>query len=613
MPQELKTRLINKGIYNIVDAEDIPKQASSEAENFITDIDGVELTRGETRIGNLSTGADSVQNYFFGYKKDGTLQQFRRIGTKVEYLDNADDTWKDAITGLTATNPTSFAPMDSLSGRFVFVFGLDGLWKISISDPADPVDMFDAAINYKGLAIIDKGRATLWGRDDDKTGTYLSHIDEQNWTTVSAEVIETGDSIETNFTGTLANGGAKKTVFAISITDTVETFTDDGNGVLTGDAGGTGTINYATGAYTLTFNAAPTGNVTADYQWEDSNDGGVTDFRFSATRLAGEGDTFRHDKGGDAILRDLVFEGSHFLLKEFRIYVNTLSDDDLTANNNVFREGVGIPSRGAATPTSKGIVFMNTANPENPELQLLGRNIQGDNFDTAQLVPQFDFSPYTFDECEMDTWGDYIVFTGKSAGSTSNDKIFLVNPELKSVDVTNFRADSFAKDSGFLYIGDSVSANTYQVFSGFDDDGVQIEGFWKSNAETYATESLKRLRFIELAGLIALDQQFEVHVSYDDDAFQLIGTVDGRETYVDVLNPTLVGSSTVGSKLVGGDTSVTVYGYRLRLNVKSPKFRKRMWKFVPIGVGYMKIRLIDDLDVLFYSRKLPKKYRKVNA
>ena len=44
---------------------------------------------------------------------------------------------------------------------------------------------------------------------------------------------------------------------SISITDGTETFTDDGVGNLVGSAGGTGTVDYITGAVSMTFNVAP--------------------------------------------------------------------------------------------------------------------------------------------------------------------------------------------------------------------------------------------------------------------------------------------------------------------------------------------------------------------
>jgi len=41
------------------------------------------------------------------------------------------------------------------------------------------------------------------------------------------------------------------------VTDNVEVFVDDGNGVLTGDMGGTGTVGYTTGQISVSFNTAP--------------------------------------------------------------------------------------------------------------------------------------------------------------------------------------------------------------------------------------------------------------------------------------------------------------------------------------------------------------------
>jgi len=65
--------------------------------------------------------------------------------------------------------------------------------------------------------------------------------------------IKVGTGVVT-YTGTLATFPIRPGSFFA--TDGVEAFTDNGNGTLTGDAGGTGTIQYNTGAWSLTFNMA---------------------------------------------------------------------------------------------------------------------------------------------------------------------------------------------------------------------------------------------------------------------------------------------------------------------------------------------------------------------
>jgi hypothetical protein len=54
--------------------------------------------------------------------------------------------------------------------------------------------------------------------------------------------------------------------FTISTATPAESFTDNGLGILTGDDGGTGRINYETGDWTVTFNAAPTANIIVSYK-----------------------------------------------------------------------------------------------------------------------------------------------------------------------------------------------------------------------------------------------------------------------------------------------------------------------------------------------------------
>lgn len=73
------------------------------------------------------------------------------------------------------------------------------------------------------------------------------------------ETLGVGAPPQVTFTGNLAN--VPVWAKSLTITDGVEVFTDNGDGTLTGSAGGTGTINYSTGAYSVTFNTAPALNV----------------------------------------------------------------------------------------------------------------------------------------------------------------------------------------------------------------------------------------------------------------------------------------------------------------------------------------------------------------
>jgi hypothetical protein len=63
-----------------------------------------------------------------------------------------------------------------------------------------------------------------------------------------------GDGAATTFTGNL---GKFVQAGSVTVSDGVETFTDDGFGELTGDAGGSGKVNYLNGDITVTCNAAP--------------------------------------------------------------------------------------------------------------------------------------------------------------------------------------------------------------------------------------------------------------------------------------------------------------------------------------------------------------------
>lgn len=618
--KEFKTKLYTSGVQNKIPDEEITQDASSDSLSWIT-LDGqIELSRGRQEEGIDNTASSGgIYGEIFAPQNDGTKIHFRKKNTKIQYLNTANDTWTDVITGLTDEALYFFAPYSSLAGNYVYAGGPDGLYKINVANPGSYKDMYDATKNYKGYILINESRSFMWNiyaPNVDKTAIYLSKIDPQgtNYSTVTNENL--GASGSTNYSGTLAQATGKRFVFALNITGTtgagVETFTDNGNGILTSDAGGTGTINYATGAYNITFNAVTTaGNVEADYQYEDSNSGGLTDFTFSAPRVAGEGDFIPQEYLGEPIQNVIPFDNKYYSFKTTSVYELDLTADDTNASNTVYRADIGIASPRGVVATGRGIAYIDMANPSVPILSMLVRNPVGGNLEPINLTPLFKWENYEFDDLVMETWGENIVLSAKTIGSESNDRLFLVNTSQKySVDISYYGVNTFAKNSGLLYGGSSLAEVVYELFSDFDDLGQVVENYWEGKAENYNDDILKGFRFLQFKGLIDPNQNIEVYVDYDNNGYSLVGTIRGDGTYVDTSAPQLIGNRMVGTEEIGGGgDSTTVYPYICQLRVKTPKFRVRKLKFIATDFGYVSIQWQKDVDLLTFRQKLPPKYR----
>ncbi len=604
------------GVHNLIDSENTPADSASDSLNWITEDGSIFLTHGKAIVG--AEGAQGPnQGLHFGYKADGTTVMWRKNNTRIQYFDGT--TWQDTITGLTASYEYVFTNYSSLAGNFTFAIGLDGIYKMHNGNPSSYISLYDSSKNQKFRgAFIDKGRMIAWGSERDRTGLYGSRIDGQDstvYTTVSAEVL--GASGNATYSGTLAfkAGGATRNAFGLVVTGTtgggVETFTDNYNGVLTGSLGGTGTVNYVSGAYSVTFNGVVTaGNVTADYQWENANALGVTDFTKSGTRLPGEGFVLRQDEGGDPILNVLLgLDGAYYSLKSRSAYRLLLDPTDEDPDNQVFRRDIGIPYFRAAVSTQKGIVFLNTGNPNAPELTILQQNPIGGNVEPFPLFPQFNFADYEHDNTVLDTNGQFVVVSCKTLGADSNDTTLLCDLTQNTVDITNYGAATFAKDAGNLYIGSPVSESVYQIFVDFDDDGVEIDNNWTGMDDKFKTENLKKYRKLRLGGLIDPTQSYEVYISYDKGDFNLVGTVLGTGEYVDTTSPQTIGGNMVGDEMVGGSDLITVYPYYHELKLKTPKFKTRKLRFVALGFGYVSINKAIDHDVFLFEDRMPRRLR----
>ena len=593
------------GTHNLISDELIPNDAATSSLGWLTRDGKIELMYGRQVQGNEGSGG-SILGEHTAYKVNGDAVRFRKTsGGKIQYL-NAS-TWIDVITGLSTTELVTFSNYASLAGNFVYISGpTDGLFKINVANPGSYADVYLSTKNFKGWAFIDKGRMIMWGVKKDPTGLYGSYIDGQD-STVYTTV--TGEAITDVASGTLAfkAGGARRTCFAVSITDTSsgEVFTDNYDGTLTGSVSGTGTINYMTGAFTIT---GQSGAGTATYQWEDSSAKGVTDFSKSATRLAGEGFVVRQDSGGDAIKVVIPYEGSYFSLKRFSAYQFTLDILDKNPSNEILRTDIGVETLRSAIPTSTGIVFMNTGNPTRPMLNILERNPVGDNFLVNPLFSHFKFSNYEYADVVLESWDKYILVSCRD-DSLKNNRILMCDMIDKTVDVAPYGGSAFTKSSGYLYMGDPNAITSYEMFTGFDDAGLAVVNHWVSSGDKYGTDALKKVKKYRYKGLISPDQSISVYISTDSGDFQLVGTILGSGDYVDYNSTTAIGTSFVGAEPIGGDDQATVYQFLMEIKARLPKHRKRQVKFIANGIGYVALQEMTDFDIWTYEDKLPKQYR----
>lgn len=465
----------------------------------------------------------------------------------------------------------------------------------------------------------------LWARLKDKTGVYGSYIDAAAYTTVSAESRNSGDGSTKTFTGTLSfkAGGSVRTCFAVSFTDGTEAFTDDYNGNLTGSLGGTGTINYTTGAYSVTFNTAPiagTNNITATYQWENSNNTGITDFTKSSPRVAGQGFVFRQDDGGGALMNVLTYGDTEYCMHETKTWALTLTSNDTNATNLIYRDRVGIPNWQAACETGQGIYYIDNTDETDPQIRLLTLNRLGTDVIPVSVskgrklddtLVGMDLSSFTFDKAVVREFGDLIAFALKSQGATKNDTLITYDKINGGLDKHKLSASSLAVYNGTLVCGDSISPNSFTLFSGYDDDNYLIQtNSWESPLSDLGTDYIKKVRKLVLQGKIQPSQSFDVYIAVDNGSYALAGSISGMGSYVDFMNPYLVGTGLIGSHVVGdGGASYISYNYEHSISITTDKFQRIKLKFVATGLGYLSIAMYKWFDIRIYSKKELTKYR----
>lgn len=626
------------GLINAIEDRSIPRGASSRSLGWLSLGDKIELVRGRNLLGTEISGAGRVSGLKVGYKADGTQVLYKTYGKKALYYNETTSDWVEVGTDIltssvvTTTDPygedITLSPYTSLAGSQMWLSSPNSLLlKIMTANPGSAKDNYDSSKNFKGYIKIKNSSMFLWNRGGttkDNTGLYRSYIDRDevaDYSVVSGESI--GSSGSLTYTGSLSGIAAtKKTVFGVTMTDTVETFTDDKNGILNGSLGGTGTINYSTGAYSITFNSVAVGSVTATYYTEDSTSTGIADFTKATPRTAGQGFVIRQDDAGGALMNVNSYNQEFYCMHKTKTWLLTLSSDDLTATNKTYRERVGIPYLRASVETGDGVYYIDDTDENEPRVRLLTIATNNTEVIPVKRSDNLDLADYRFDKAVGIEWGDYILFACRDKTSTVNNKILAYNKMWKSWDILPYYASTFEIYNGMLVAGDSLSNNAYVLLSGFDDDDSSIDNYWEGNLDQLDLPGLKKSKQIVLEGNIGPDQAYRVYIALDNSGYVEVGkgavsdifpdgepAIYGKGSYVDSTQKVNVGSLTLGRGEVGGGSDgVEAYHYQRKFRLNQDRAEVVKLKIVAVRIGYASISNITWYDVRHKSNKVPLKY-----
>lgn len=614
--------VFNQGIVDEIGDESLKPGASPASNNWLDLGDRIEVVRGQVVLGTEAVAEGYIYDTVTVVALDGTSQTYRKTSTKVQRYKESDETWVDVVTGL-ADERMAFAPYRSPAGSFLWFSSPNtGLYRINVANPDSYTDFYDATKNFKGWIKIHKNRMFLWGDITRTTPTgdgvgngailRLSYIDDDwPYTAITSEALATASGPAT-YSGTLAHPLVASR--SLQIVHSSETFTDDGNGVLAGTLGGTGTINYTTGAWSITFASAQgSGAITANYTYEKPKTHGLADFTYSSTRTAGQGDFFFQAETDDEIVDVRVYDGKYYCFHTRSIWLLVLTADDTNATNDVYRRNTGISSRNSAIETGEGVMYVDTANAD-VRIRTLKFDDTGSQVINPSVSDQLSLTSYNFDDCQSIVFGDFVIFSAKSSGTSYTDTWILYNKKWNLLNKMDALMNCMTVRDRSLIGGSSVTDNMFTMFSGFALDDGPIEASYETNDWNLESTKLKKSKRLVIQGKISISQGLIVEASFDDDEFVEIGTILGTGDYVDTTTSSQYGLDLYGGGTYGGnpgDNTIEVYNYmrEFRLSDFGVKFESIKLRFRTESIGYLSVERVIFRDIREMLKRVPQKYR----
>lgn len=597
----------DKGTITRFKEESIPEGSASESNNFITLGDRIEIISGTKTLGDTQ-GSSPVSSYYVGVDLLDRVQHYKKVDTTLYHYNEATDEWDSILTDLPEEDLYGTV-YRSPAGSFLVLSSKDsGLYRINLINPTDVVDLYDENRNFQGVPLIKNSRMLMWdtGRTGFQQGAKgilrLSKIDNDfPYTDVSNESLS-GD------TGTLLNGLIQAN--SLAITDGTETLVDNSTGVLNGDQGGTGTINYTTGEYSITWGAgSASGSITADYAYEQPTDNGIFDFRYSPTRLAGQGAFFFQGENNTEIQGIAAIDENWYVLHDRAIWFINLPADDLNPTNKVYRVNTGCATKRAYVESGDGIYYLDATN-DSPAIRLLRYDRAGIRLIPTEISTQLDLTQYNPDDCAMTQFGDLILVALKEKGFDYNNVVLIYNRELKLYDIYRIPVRWFAEAKGQLFGASSLNSEVFRIFDTAGFDEANINASWVSNDSFDETLELKRHRYFVLEGDLAQTQEIIVEASYDEGSFTEIGRIKGDDPQIVSTQRQVYGGGVYGVGIYGQGSPGTVAGYFMReFKISSPKYFRKKIRFRSNGFGYLSVRAYTTKDIRNLRARIPSRFR----
>lgn len=428
-----------------------------------------------------------------------------------------------------------------------------------------------------------------------------------------------GDGITKTFSGVFSAGtGTALSIYGVTITDNNETFQDDKSGNLVGSLGGTGTINYATGAYSVTFNTAPAigARITGSFFQEDSFIGGVVDFAIDGTNNA-KAQVFRQDDGGGIAQAVSTYQGIEYcfhVLRSWQFSMQT-SGSNITFSNLPYYEQIGIPYSRSQFQTGDGIIFIDNSNPANPTFSILQIPPGSTNLTVVpkKLSDKLDLSSFGFSRCVIRRFGDYDLMGIETTNQFGqfvgyNTQCFIRNIWSGLWNKLDYEFSCLEQFIGTLVSGDTLSPNVFTLFSGFDDDGQIIDNFWNHAFLNLELEGLKTVGYLHVEGLIQKSQSIQMSIALDGGNYVPVafGPILGTGSYVNQGSAIGVGTFTLGSNIVGGPGSAQIYGNKFELDIPihTDRFEFISFQAQALGIGWAQINKIAFKDIRIKRKRL---------